>query len=234
MYGQALSPNFENGIESVWANQASAQGGGAFGPGSYGGFVHTDLSPDPDIFGIRGNRNFHFTEEFYNSFEEGDQRLNYFIIGEYNLLDGSTETTDQIWTTKYADSTFVERNTQRTNWQYIRFSDVLLMFAEADNEANGPTADAFSALNRVRNRVGLADLPSTLTKDQLREAIHTERRHELFFEGHRWYDLVRTGRLKERVEAAKPGVTVDEAKYTLFPIPQEELDVNPELTQNNY
>ena len=190
-------------------------------------------SPDPDIFGIRGNRNFHFTEEFFNSFEENDDRINYFITGEYALLDGSTANTNEIWTTKFADSTFVERNTQRTNWQYIRFSDVLLMFAEAENEANGPSSAALDAINQVRTRAGLNALSSAITKEDLREAILTERRHELFFEGHRWFDLVRTGRLKARVETAKPGVLVDESKYSLFPIPQEELDVNPNLTQNN-
>lgn len=232
-YWQAFSPKFENGIESVWANQASP-GGGAFGPGAYGGFVHTDLSPDPDIFGIRGNRNFHFTTEFYNSYEPGDDRLNSFITGDYTLVDGTVANTNQIWTIKYADSVNTDRNNQGTNWQYIRFSDVLLMFAEAENEANGPTPAAHEAISRVRNRADLDDLPNTLDQDAFREAVYTERRHELFFEGHRWYDLVRIGRLKERVEAAKPGVTVNESRYRLFPIPQEERDVNPMLTQNDY
>ncbi|MBV6644508.1 MAG: RagB/SusD family nutrient uptake outer membrane protein [Cyclobacteriaceae bacterium] len=232
-YWQAFSPDLENGIESVWANQAHV-GEGAFGAGAYGGFLHTDLSPDPDIFGIRGNRNFHFTTEFYNSYEAGDDRLNSFITGDYILTTGDTANTTQIWTVKYADSTNTERNNHRTNWQYIRYSDVLLMFAEAENEANGPTTAAQDALNEVRDRANLADVPNNLDQAAFRDVVYSERRHELFFEGHRWYDLVRWGLLKSRVETAKPGVTVDESRYNLFPVPQSERDANPNLTQNNY
>ena len=122
----------------------------------------------------------------------------------------------------------------------LRYPDVLLMFAEAENELNGPTAEAYEAVNRVRRRARFADgaerniLPDLtgLNQAQLREAIWLERRREFVWEGQRWFDLVRQRRLKARVEAAKPGVIVDESKHVLFPIPQRERNINPNLEQN--
>jgi SusD family. len=59
-----------------------------------------------------------------------------------------------------------------------------------------------------------------------------ERTKEFVFEGHRWFDLVRTGKLKEKVLLAKPSVSVDMNRHILFPIPQREINVNPNLVQN--
>ncbi|RLD22437.1 MAG: RagB/SusD family nutrient uptake outer membrane protein [Bacteroidetes bacterium] len=123
----------------------------------------------------------------------------------------------------------------------MRYSDVLLMHAEALNEMHaGPTAEAYIAVNKVRQRARFADgterntLPDLegLSFQEFREAIWQERRFEFVWEGQRWFDLVRQDRLKSRVEEAKDDVTVEIPKHNLFPIPQRERNINPNLTQN--
>ena len=82
-------------------------------------------------------------------------------------------------------------NDSPANWKVIRYADVLLMLAEALNE-NGKTAAALPYLNQIRTRVGITPY-ATLTQAEMRDKIALERRMELAFEGHRWFDLVRTG-----------------------------------------
>jgi starch-binding outer membrane protein, SusD/RagB family len=120
------------------------------------------------------------------------------------------------------------------SFPYMRFSEVLLIFAEALNEvSNGPTSEAYKAINRVRTRAGLSDL-SGLSQAQFKDAILLERRLELSHEGHRWFDLVRTGRLLEAVskEVSFGRNPTIKAHHVLFPIPQREIDANSKLVQN--
>lgn len=77
------------------------------------------------------------------------------------------------------------------HWPYLRLAEIYLTYAEALNELGGPSAEAFDAVNKVRNRVGLGDLPTTLDKLQFREAILTERALEFGYEEVRWYDITR-------------------------------------------
>lgn len=112
------------------------------------------------------------------------------------------------------------------NIRVIRFSEVLLIQAEAANEIG---QDALTPLNRVRTRVKLAPVAS-LSKDQLRLKIWNERRLELAFEHDRWFDLVRTGQAKEMM--AKNGKTFVTGKHELFPIPNGQIIQTPTMTQN--
>jgi len=117
----------------------------------------------------------------------------------------------------------------------IRYADVLLMYAEALNELNGPTTDAFAAINQIRARArngGATAAPKDLaglTKEQFRDAVLQERSWELCFEGHRRWDLLRTGKYLDVIR--KAGIQAEE-KHLLYPIPQNEIDVNPALVQN--
>jgi hypothetical protein len=78
------------------------------------------------------------------------------------------------------------------HWPYLRMAEIYLTYAEALNEFNnGPTPEAYEAVNIVRNRVGLNDLPQTLTRDTFREAVLTERACEFGYEEVRWFDLIR-------------------------------------------
>lgn len=113
------------------------------------------------------------------------------------------------------------------DWPVLRYADVLLMYAEVLNEQGKPT-EAAPFLNQVRKRAGLTDTKAGSQAD-LRLAIEAERRVELAFESHRWFDLVRTGRFVE-VMTAK-GFKV-QAFNTVFPVPQREIDLNKALAQN--
>lgn len=104
------------------------------------------------------------------------------------------------------------------NWKVIRYADVLLMYAEALNE-NGKTNEALGYLNQVRVRAGLEGY-SDLTQDDTREKIYLERRLELSFEGHRWFDLVRTGRALSVMQPY--GM---EPHMTIFPIPLNQIQL---------
>ncbi|WP_300702502.1 RagB/SusD family nutrient uptake outer membrane protein [Bacteroides sp.] len=121
----------------------------------------------------------------------------------------------------------------------IRFADILLLKAEALVEQNN-LPDAVKAVNRVRKRAKLADLSSNITSSQekMRDAVANERRLELAFEGHRWFDLVRTGKAQETMNSLN---SRDEGRRImdelteeriLFPIPQAQIDINPNLKQN--
>lgn len=143
-----------------------------------------------------------------------------------------------------------------TSWKEIRLGEVLLNYAEAQNEANnGPDVNVYSAINQVRNRANLPDLPTGLTKEQMKEKIIQERKVELAFEGHRFWDL-RRWKLAESVLNNKyfhgmkitdvNGVKTFERfelnmlpkqvflpKHYLMPINQAELEKNPNLGGNN-
>ena len=112
------------------------------------------------------------------------------------------------------------------------------MYAEAENELDN-SGEAHTYINMVRKRArwdGAVERNAVpdyvgLTKDQFRAAVLKERKLEFVAEGQRWFDLVRTGTLESLVPIAKPGI-VPQAKHYLFPIPQREIDLNPNLKQN--
>lgn len=121
------------------------------------------------------------------------------------------------------------------NFILLRLADILLLKAEALN-ARGDVEGAATLVNQIRSRVSLP--PTTAAnQQQMRLAIEKERRLELAFEGHRWYDLKRTGRAIEVMNSVNGpngislGYNVTENKL-LWPIPQAELDKNTKLTQN--
>lgn len=76
-------------------------------------------------------------------------------------------------------------------WVYIRLGEIYLNYAEALNEYGGPTSEVYNAVNEIRNRAGLPDLPTGLSPEQMRERIKHERRIELAFEVHRFFDVRR-------------------------------------------
>lgn len=132
-------------------------------------------------------------------------------------------------------------NNTNDNWPIYRYADALLLLAEAQNEQN-KTGSAITTLNMVRFRAGLTNV-SGLLQEELRAKIAQERRVELAFENHRWFDLVRTGTAVSTMNAygtklktTNPYLGAETYQVTddrlLFPIPQSEREINPELTQN--
>jgi tetratricopeptide (TPR) repeat protein len=121
------------------------------------------------------------------------------------------------------------------NYRYVRYADVLLLYAEALN-AQGQTAAAYPYVDMVRERAGLAPLstvkPGLSQTDFLNQLKH-ERITELTGEGHRWEDLARWGDLSTNLAGRDPSFAHFKAGRDEFmPIPQYDLDANPNLKQN--
>ncbi|WP_152270284.1 RagB/SusD family nutrient uptake outer membrane protein [Agriterribacter humi] len=123
----------------------------------------------------------------------------------------------------------------------LRYADIKLMYAEAQNEAVGPDASVYTQINEVRDRPGvnMPALPAGLTKEQMRAAIRHERRVEFPLEGLRYFDLRRWGIATQTLSGFAPNPLAPniqikyENKYEFWPIPQTEIDRNqPVLEQN--
>lgn len=158
---------------------------------------------------------------------------------------------------KYVKEQLKDANYSNVNWYLLRYSDVLLLYAEALNEWHkAPSTDAYAAINIVRRRgYGLptgtasatADLATGLSYEQFQQAVRDERAHELAFEGHRRQDLVRWGIYYEtiRATAAKcsewheqmPSLYIIadytvKGRHEVLPIPQRDLDMMKQCAQN--
>ncbi len=173
------------------------------------------------------------TQDLLDSYEEGDYRKEVTFFDQYWFDTFEPH----IW--KHWDQdTYDPDETAKcgSNFAIMRYSEVLLIYAEALNEVSGPVSETYSAINLVRQRARngnenvLPDLAG-LSKDEFRDAVLHERRVEFVNEGIRWYDLVRTGNLVEYVKKAKSDSNPKEYNQ-LFPVPQRERDVNKNLTQN--
>jgi hypothetical protein len=122
-------------------------------------------------------------------------------------------------------------NTSNEDFPVLRYADVLLMEAEALNET-GKTTEAEAPLNQVRIRAGLPEVHGQSQAD-LRNTILHERRMELAFEGDRWFDLLRIDNGQYGLDFLHSiGKTNATQKNLLMPVPQVEIDANPNLTQN--
>jgi len=227
-YNDAFLPSSENGKEDVFAFQFEAGT-------RFNNSIQADFGPNPDIFGQAAYQNFSLKDELYNLFAPEDERLELVLKGEYSLEgDPNIYVTpdNQAFPQKFRDPENKNRNDHGTNLPFIRYSNVLLIYAEAANEANPtPPADAIAAFNLVRERANVDPIVSP-TKEQFRQAIRDERYMEFHGEGIRWFDLVRWGILEERVEATNPNADVQMPKHQFFPIPQSEIDANTNLVQN--
>jgi len=128
-------------------------------------------------------------------------------------------------------------NTFAVNKKIIRFADVLLMYAEAENEANnGPTSNAYTAVNRVRARVDMPDFAPGMDQETFRQKLRDERVLELTLEDIRQLDLLRWGMLPDRItdnEDFRTGNLSYVPGREYFPIPQLEMDTNPQINEQN-
>ena len=147
------------------------------------------------------------------------------LIAAFDASPGDLRRAVTIDETLMASPKFPQTGGPDHDWIELRLGDAILMYAEALNET-GSTAAALTELNKIRTRAGLANSTAT-TQAEVRQAIQDERRLELAFEGHRWFDLVRTGTVDaEMGESINPN-------YHLFPIPiSEVLASGGVITQN--
>ncbi|CCH02550.1 RagB/SusD domain protein [Fibrella aestuarina BUZ 2] len=226
-FGEAFLIANKNGKEAVFEMQAL---GGGVGEGSW---MQGYMRPNFDrVNGVAGFGDDPATENLYKTYSAADKRRDV-TIKLYSATTNPAAPASVLfpgYVYKYLDPSATANGEGSNNFPIIRYADVLLMYAEALNEQGAGNADAYTAINRIRRRAGIADL-SGLTQAEFREVVLLERRLELAFEGHRWYDLVRTKRLISAMKAQNPSILVEDRHY-LLPIPQTERDVNPALTQN--
>jgi starch-binding outer membrane protein, SusD/RagB family len=142
-------------------------------------------------------------------------------------------------------------NNADNDWIFFRYAEVLLNYAEAQNEASGPDASVYDAINMVRVRSGQPALTAGFSQAELRDRIRNERHVELSFEEHRFFDVRRwkLGSIYFKEPARKVQITKEangtftynyikweDRDYKEFqnfmPIPQAEIDRNPKLVQN--
>lgn len=248
--GYSLWPNFtdvfnlpvnENQGESIFEVQFNQDGGI-----SSRSMIKT--TPRNERVGSNpGHGDWIATDDLYSIYSPRDlRRTTYSGAGNFVLNPSNpsltpffTRNNNAYYLRKFRDYTLRDRNTNN-NFIVLRLADMYLVLAEALNELQGPDREAILAYNAIRKRAGLntdTDTlrfePATVSQAAFRDSVLVERRRELAFEGHRWFDLVRRGRLVEAVKAVKPGATISE-RNVLYPIPQSELDINPSLTQNDY
>ncbi|GAA5031301.1 membrane protein [Marivirga lumbricoides] len=237
-YTALFSVEQEGNLESVFEIQYTGVEGG-----SYGCLVCLEGNAALGFQGIRqyegpiygdGNSYNLPTEDLYNAFDPSDIRRDGTVLDIEAFIAEQENPADIKYVigggghTGYYNNKYIKRLdelgagdndlTSPVNYRVIRYPDVLLMAAEAHNRkpsANDGLAQDY--LNQVRNRVGLSAI--NVTGQALTEAIWEERRFELSGEGHRFFDLVRTGQASESIEGFQVG------KNELFPIPQIEIDL---------
>ena len=252
----------ENGPESVFEIQYAEVAWGDYGEGfgfTAGSFTQIlTRSRNSEIGGGWGFN--HPTQNLYDEFEAGDPRRDVAIlIPSTAIVDSYQELSDE----RYAGNTMLNNkygmyrdpasvgggygkwslhaSRGPLNNKQIRYADVMLMYAEACLGI-GDAGTAKTYIDDVRARVGLA--PCAAADDA---TLRHERRCELAMEGHRWFDLVRWegvdgNGLKAHMDAYKATETVEAqsymnefvaGKHELFPIPQEEMQLNPTHMDQN-
>lgn len=231
-YTEVFSIANEGNDEIIWVHPADATPQRVANnlvaltlPGNYA-FNH----PNQAAFAAR----VYFTDEFLDSFEEGDERAE-FLLKEYinkrgNVVVGYGK--DQNLVLKYGEDPNANGGEAGNDFPQIRYADIILTKAEALNELNGPNQESISLINEVRERadVSLLDLNDFPSKESLRDHILQERHWEFYYEMKRRQDLIRHGKLISN--ARERGVVNAQDYHVLYPIPQSEMDANPNMEQN--
>ncbi len=234
-YARIFTLEGENGPGSIFEIQATSSLDGGW-------------SQFSQVQGIRPTKGWGFnrpSDDLVRAYEPGDPRLQATVlyVGEV-VPDGSyvVEDNPEMFNERYNQKAWLPDDARGNgregggNIRILRYADVLLMAAEALNEL-GQTDQALQFLNQVRDRAR-GTLPSQIlrpveVRDQavLRDRIWHERRVELGMEQHRWFDLLRTGRAAEVMQAV--GKDFVPGKHELLPIPQSEIDLSAgAVTQN--
>lgn len=212
---------------------------GGLGLGSpFGNMFAPQLSGSSVINGDGNGYNYPSTD-LVNSYETGDTRKDVTLAVNYENERG--QIVDRRYVKKYL-SPVITRLDGDKDWPVIRFSDIILLYAEVLNELEGVSA-ALPYVNMVRIRAKLPELKlySLPNKHAMRMAIENERRLEFAYENHRWFDLIRTNRVMvvmnthyqtEEYYSELPGVGPMQESSIFLPIPQKEIDINQHITQN--
>ena len=241
-FSNVFSVSNQNNKEIIFAIQYSngtGDGNGfmnEFGPGTLG----SDVTP-----GVGSEHNFP-TADLIRAFEPGDSRKAV-TLREYIVSPNKKDTVNNPYNRKFLADQIM--NDSGVDWPVLRYSDVILMYAEVLNELND-LSGAIIQINKIRERAfgnTLKNFTATSipNQDAFRVKVLNERRVELAFENHRWFDLLRTGKaleflqIENRLADWKTGkmlISLDikmQPFESLYPIPQDEIELsNGNLTQN--
>jgi hypothetical protein len=232
-YSELFTAANENNTETVFDVEYSGLEGGG-----YGCYICLEGNAAPGFHGIRqyngpvygdGNSYNLPTQDLYDAFAATDPRrdlsildLDAFIAAQPNA-ESISYAIGAGGHTGYYNNKYIKRIgeiglpdndlTSPVNYRVIRYADVLLMAAEAHYQT-GNTGLAQQLVNQIRSRAGIQGINLSSIED-----IYRERRFELSGEGHRFFDLVRTGQAASKIPGFQTG------KHELFPIPQAEIDL---------
>lgn len=195
--------------------------------------------------------------DLYDNFDPNDQRRDASVTKRlFDPSKGAYFDFERLRFRKYIDTLYMANESapyisgQNTSSSVLRYAEVVLVKAEAENELNGPTQAAYDALNDIRRRAywnpytnsqnqptdGTTLELSGLSKEEFREALQAERFKEFILEGNRWFDLKRWHNLVKTIKAKVPA---DDLKYKnittrnyYLPLPEDQIELNPNLKQN--
>ena len=261
-YATLFDMSNENNSEVIFDIQCSRSNG-------IGCRLSNQVAPRLSNYGSGQNGSFSAEQPFFNAFALNDVRraatwqLSYtnkannnavwtistaLPIGGYVANNVTTDTTIAPVMAKFLDKLSTIAGNDEPNYIILRYGDNLLMESEVINEISGPTADAYTGINAVRNRAGIGNLLAGLTKETFRDSVFAQRRLELAMEGpNGYFDSQRNWAWsKARIEANMTVGTVLRFRssrypkfqtaladrFRLLPIPQRARDLNPTLTQN--
>lgn len=232
-FAEVFAIDKKNGKEHIFSAQFKGNSG-------YQGNSLASRSAPADIPGINGDYAdaLHVAGGLYTSFSDQDTRKSItFVTQMVSPTDGQLYTLTIPQFHKYYDESVVGNQGQSSkNLPIIRYAEVLLIYAEALNEENnGPTTEAYWAIDKVRERAHITKLftiAPNLNKDDFRDSVFQERRKELVFEYQRWFDLVRRGADYYVKTLKDAGKTLAAPRHIHFPTPERELRLNPKLKQH--
>lgn len=185
-------------------------------------------------------------------YEKRDPRLKKTIILKGSMWKGKTVTEGQFPNTGYGQKKYsvykddvaaetIRDGNSELNYMVLRYADVLLMFAEAQNEVSGPNEEVYKYLNQIRDRAGMPHFKTGLTQEEMRKEIRHERRIELAGEGFYYYDIRRWGIAPDVMNGDvynDKGTRIDYRKFEvprdyLWPVPSIANQENPNLLPQN-
>ena len=215
---------------------------GGMGLGSPFGNWFAPLQSGASVINGGGNGYNYPTDDLVSAYSSSDLRRDVTFALDYTNERG--QVIDRRYVTKYLSPVVLKEDGDK-DWPVLRYADILLLYAEVLNEIDGPAA-ALPYINLTRERAGLTALTSAQAgnRHQMRMALEKERRLELAYENHRWFDLIRTNRAIEVMTehwanesyytsiTAETGPIVLTESLILLPMPQKEIDIQQDITQN--
>jgi len=198
---------------------------------------HYNDYEDPDKRVLDGVTHNYTTLQGTNIFYPSWQASLYKTVNGVNYNNTGTTGAERAYIIKY--SAVADPNVALSDAFYplLRYSEVILMVAEAENEINGPNTIAYTALNAIRSRVNASDAPDAMSQEQFRSFVLAERAREFALEGIRRFDLMRWGiylPVMNKITSGQNSISkVRSLKNLLLPLPLNELNANTAITGNN-